>query len=69
MSVHEPASSPADGDGLHFALRVYPEAPARPWRAELLDEAGQRCAFTTPLELIRHLVRLGSPPTSRDRLR
>lgn len=69
MSDHPPAFSPDDGDGLHFELHVYPEAAARPWRAELLDHAGRHHAFTTPLELIRHLARLGSPPTGRNGLR
>ncbi|MEP7300107.1 MAG: hypothetical protein ABI699_01150 [Caldimonas sp.] len=69
MEPREPASAPADRDGLRFNLCVYPQEAERPWRAELLDEAGRQCAFATPLELIRHLVQLGSPPAGLGGLR
>ena len=69
MAAHEPSSPPVDRDGLRFDLVVYPEAPTRPWRADLLDATGGRRSFATPLELIRHLAQLGSTSTSGDSLR
>ena len=68
MSSHEPAPF-VDSDGLRFDLIVYPEEPLRPWRAELLEAGGGRRSFATPLELIRHLARLGLIPASHGGLR
>lgn len=69
MAADEPRSPPVHDDGLRFHLCVYPQQAERPWRAELLDEAGRRELFVTPLELIRHLVQLGSPPAGPRGLR
>ena len=69
MAAHEPSSALVDRDGLRFDLTVYPEEPARPWRADLLDANGGRRSFATPLELIRHLAELGLTPLSRGGLR
>jgi hypothetical protein len=69
MSANEPPSSLVDRDGLRFDLFVYPEAPTRPWRADLFDASGGWRSFATPLELIRHLAHLGMTPMSRGGLR
>lgn len=54
---------------LRFALRVQPESTERPWHAELLAEGGERHDFASPLDLIRHLACLGSPPPREGGLR
>jgi hypothetical protein len=69
MPSHEPRPLSVPADGLRFDLCIHPQRAERPWRAELLDEAGRRHVFATPLELIRHLVQLGPPVAGPGGLR
>ena len=55
--------APSDEPALRFALCVRPERRGSAWSAELLAESGERHEFVTPLDLVRHLARLG-PPTA-----
>jgi hypothetical protein len=47
-----------------FLLTVQPESPRQPWHALLCTVDGERIAFASPIELLRHLVALGrdAPP-------
>jgi hypothetical protein len=69
MASDQPPPLSVPADGLRFDLCIHPQRDERPWRAELLDEAGRRHVFATPLELIRHLVQLGPPPAGSGGLR
>jgi hypothetical protein len=71
MSAHEPPlPSRRTATGCDSNWSSTPRsADCGRWRAELRDAAGGRRSFATPLELIRHLARLGLTPASRGGLR
>jgi len=62
-------AAPSDEPALRFALCVRPEHRGSAWRAELLAEDGERRDFVTPLDLVRHLARLGTPSAPGGGLR
>jgi hypothetical protein len=60
---------PAADALLRFELTVQPESPLHAWRAQLCSEGGERVEFSSPIDLLRHLARLGQPAPPAGGLR
>jgi hypothetical protein len=59
-----PAGGPAAAHGVGFSLVVFPESLRQRWHAVLVPVASPATPleFATPLDLLRHLAQLTSPP-------
>lgn len=67
IAAPPPADPEAEPALERFALTVLPESPRHAWQAWLRAEDGSETAFASPIELLRHVARLGLrqglPPT------